>query len=333
MIKLGIRSEMMKKKLLFLLMCMLVISVISFSIASAVSKEENSDDKIKIVTSFYPIYNLTINIAEGVDNVEVVNLTSYESGCLHDYQLTTSDMKRLENADVFIMNGGGMEGFLDDVLEAYPNIDIVDSSRGIKLLEAAKDNHGHEDHEDHEDNEHSHHEYNAHIWMSMDNYIRQIENVKEDLSQLDPDNKTIYANNSNQYINEIKELQMEYEKRLSKYRDIPVIIFHDAFTYLAHEQELNVVYTVDMDENTYFSAGEISEIIDIINKYQVNILLTEAQYSESIAETIANESSSQVYIIDTVVTGGNSKEGYISAMSQNLDILERVYEENRSYYE
>jgi zinc transport system substrate-binding protein len=107
----------MKKKLVILLSIMLVIILGSSLVVAFAKKETRQKDKLTIVTSFYPMYLLTQNIVDGL-NVEVINLTDYKVGCLHDYQLTTLDMQKLNSADVFIMNGGGMENFAEDVLKA-----------------------------------------------------------------------------------------------------------------------------------------------------------------------------------------------------------------------
>lgn len=318
----------MKKKLIFLLVCIILISASGWVVASTMSNEEN-DDSIKIVTSFYPMYLLANNIAQGAKGVEVVNLTNYETGCLHDYQLTTSDMKKLEGTDVFIMNGGGMESFLDDILGIYSNIEVIDSSEGISLLEAT-DYDRHEG--DHGDHDHSH-DYNAHIWMNMDSYIKQIENIQHGLSKIDKVNDEIYESNSKKYIREIRKVQSDYKTRLAEYKDIPLIIFHDAFAYLADEMGLNVVHIVNIDENTYLSAGQLGEVIDIINNYDVNILLTEAQYSVNIAKTIADETDTKVYIADSIVSGDYHNDAYIEAMMENLEVIERAFAENRGYNE
>lgn len=337
----------MKKKLLFILICMVFISLASFFIISAITKDEKSND-IKVVTSFYPIYTIAKNIVGDTDNIEVVNLTDYQTGCLHDYQVTTGDMRKLEDAEVLVINGGGMEGFLQNVLEFYPNIPIIDSSKGIALLESSDshdhdeedqeedDAHEHEDNEhgaqEHEDDDHSH-EYNAHIWLNMDYYIKQIKNVKEGLVDLDPSNGSIYESNSNKYIKEIRNLQSQYKSKLTKFKDVALIIFHDSFAYVADEFGLNMVHIVNVDENTYLSAGQISEIINKIEDYDVKILLSEAQYSVSIAKTIADETDARVYIIDSIVSGDNDKEAYIKGMAKNLEILENAFKKNWSFYE
>ena len=74
-------------------------------------------------------------------------MTKSQTGCLHDYQLTPQDLKTLENADILIINGAGMESFLDDIISQYPNLEIIDASSGLNLLE--DDIHSHDD--DHDD--------------------------------------------------------------------------------------------------------------------------------------------------------------------------------------
>ena len=103
------------------------------------NKSGNSKDKedsIKVVTSFYPMYLLASNVVKDIDNVELINMTNSATGCLHDYSLTTDNIKLLEDCDVFIINGAGMESFLDKVLEQKPDLKIIDASEGIELIKS-----------------------------------------------------------------------------------------------------------------------------------------------------------------------------------------------------
>ena len=72
-----------------------------------------------VVTSFYPIYLFALNLCDGLDDVAVHNLAAPGTGCLHDYQLQTRDMKQLAQADVFLINGAGMESYLPGVTDAF----------------------------------------------------------------------------------------------------------------------------------------------------------------------------------------------------------------------
>ncbi|MBR0059985.1 MAG: zinc ABC transporter substrate-binding protein, partial [Selenomonadaceae bacterium] len=114
------------KKILLLMLILLTMS--------GCGSEKKDDGNLKIVTSFYPIYLDVLNITRGVSGVEVVNLTPPQTGCLHDYQLTPEDMKTLETADIFVVNGLGMESFLDKVTEAHPNLKIINASDSPEIV-------------------------------------------------------------------------------------------------------------------------------------------------------------------------------------------------------
>lgn len=74
-----------------------------------------------------------------MEGVTLENLSEPQTGCLHDYQLTAADMKLLSKADVFIVNGGGIESFLSDVAESYPDLKIVQACDGIVYLSPQKE--------------------------------------------------------------------------------------------------------------------------------------------------------------------------------------------------
>ena len=86
---------------------------------------DEADDILTVVTSFYPMYIATLNIVDGVEGVRLENLSEPQTGCLHDFQLTPEDMKLLSTADVFVINGGGIESFMSDVAKAYPKLDVT----------------------------------------------------------------------------------------------------------------------------------------------------------------------------------------------------------------
>ena len=137
------------------------------------NKSGNSKDKedsIKVVTSFYPMYLLASNVVKDIDNVELINMTNSATGCLHDYSLTTDNIKLLEDCDVFIINGAGMESFLDKVLEQKPDLKIIDASEGIELIKSdyMDESHNHDHGHDHDE------EYNPHVWLSVENAIKQV---------------------------------------------------------------------------------------------------------------------------------------------------------------
>jgi zinc transport system substrate-binding protein len=329
----------MKKKLILLLSSMLIITISSVLITFLVNKEEENQESYTIVTSFYPMYVLAKNIIGDVEGINLVNLTDYQSGCLHDYQLTTADMKRLENADLFIMNGGGMENFIEEIVESYPELQVINASEGIQFL-ASEHDHDHDHDHDHEEDIHSEEvdsdghapeghaheeEFNAHVWLNMDYYRIQIENVKNGLIEYNQGHSDKFIYNAKEYDNKIVELKNKFQTTLGDISGNEVVIFHDAFAYLAEQLGLEVVYTINMDNETSLSAGEIALVVDEVKEHDIKVLFTEEQYSTNIAENIANETNAKVHVIDSIVQGSFDEDGYIDAMNYNLEVLKAAF--------
>ena len=135
------------------------------------------DGKLHLLATTYPVYLFTTAVTQGMEHVEVSLLVNQQTSCLHDYTLTVNDMKAIEGADVILMNGAGLEDFMDDALAAS-DAPVIDCSAGIELLPEL----GHEGH-DHDT------EYDPHIWMSYENAARMLETISAGLSELDPEHK------------------------------------------------------------------------------------------------------------------------------------------------
>lgn len=327
----------MKKKLLILFGIMVLFIIASTFIIKIAGKKDTSDsdqtdNKLKIVTTFYPVYMIGLNLADQIEDMEVSSLTKLNTGCLHDYQLTTEDMKLISSADILVINGGGMEGFLEDVTKNYPELTIIDASQGITMLSNVEGEFELEEANEEED----HGEYNPHVWLDPKLYIQQIENVRDGIinyiNEADSDTKTEVTEvtqsiqvNAQTYIQKITELDTEIDAIMQSSEQSlegqQAVIFHDSFAYLANRVGMKVAFTVPLDSDTSLSAGDIAEIIDEVKTDDIKYLFTEQQYSDSIAKQISAETGSSEYIIDSVVTGDGAKDSYLTAMTKNLNIL------------
>lgn len=354
----------MKRKLIFLGSVMLILSIISFGIVQAFSnKQPMKQEKVTIVTSFYPMYIIAMNLTEHMDNVEVVNLTDNNVGCLHDYQLTTKDMRTLNDADVLILNGGDMELFLEDVVTMYPSLEVIDASEHISLLEGIEHVHGEDMHaedphvdenvdieshdsstedahaeedsvkiediqtsseDSHNHEGHVHSDINGHVWLDMNRYLVQIETIANALSRYDLDNADLYLKNANIYMEKVSKLKDEFEETFSGLEGLEIVGFHGAFAYLADELSFEMIYSLDMDSDTVLSAGEIATVIEEVKEHKVKYLLAEDQYSKDIAKRIAEETNANVYLLETLVSGELNKDAYLTGMHKNLTTLKNM---------
>ena len=290
------------------------------------NKSGNSKDKedsIKVVTSFYPMYLLASNVVKDIDNVELINMTNSATGCLHDYSLTTDNIKLLEVCDVFIINGAGMESFLDKVLEQKPDLKIIDTSEGIELIksdyEEESDNHDHDHDHDHDE------EYNPHVWLSVENAIKQVENIENKLIEYNSINKDKYSQNAREYIEQLSNLDNKIHSELDNIKNKNIVTFHEAFPYFAKEYGLNIVGVVQREAGSEPSAKELQETIEKIKKLDVKAICVEPQYSTKAAETISKETNVKVYTLDPIVTEESKNSSYIDIMNKNLETLKEAF--------
>jgi zinc transport system substrate-binding protein len=291
-----------------------LLTLILLFLLSACQQNSIDDSKFNIVTSFYPMYVLTLNVADGASNVTVSNLTAQTTGCLHDYQITTTDMIKLGHADVLVANGDGMESFIDKAVSTYKDLKVINASDGI--LDSID-----KEHDDSEDDEH---EINSHYWVSICLYIKQVENVARELSKIDPDNAEIYKENASNYIKKLTDLKNKMHEELDKIKNKKIVTFHEAFEFFADEFGLDIVSVIEREPGTYPSSRDVAEIIDEVKQKDVKAIFAEPQYSRTAADTIARETKVNVYSLDPLVTGEMSKDAYINAMNNNLEVLKEA---------
>ena len=291
------------------LISLLLLVIMCFMALGCDSKQAEKKD-FTIVTSFYPMYIDVINITKDVEGVKVINMTKPQTGCLHDYQLTTEDMKTLEQADVFVANGAGMESFLDKATKQNKNMKVVEASN-YKDINFIKD--GDED--------------NPHVWMSVTYAIAQVKAVTAALCEADPAHKDAYRKNALDYCMKLEKLKKEMHEELDDLPHKDIVTFHEAFPYLAKEFKLNIVSVIEREPGTEPTPQELETTIAKVNTLPVKVLFTEPQYSPAAAETIAKETGAKIYQLDPVVTGEANLEAmdaYINAMKKNMNILKEA---------
>lgn len=303
----------MKKNII----CFFAVLTAIISLTGCAKVSENDVDSLNIVTSFYPMYIATSNIIDGADNVTLKSLASPDVGCLHDYQLTVNDMITLEKADVFVINGGGMESFLDKAVSNYPELKVIDAFIYDENYDTEDDNVL----EDATHNEEHEHDLNAHIWVSVSLYIEQIEKISEQLMIIDPGNAEIYKKNTKIYVEKLEALKKEMHLKLDTLEKRNIITFHEAFYYFAKEFNLNVIDVIEREPGTSPSAGELVDIIKKIKSEDVNAIFVEPQYSKTAADTISSETGIKVFELDPIVSGNFEKNAYEDKMKKNLDVL------------
>lgn len=259
-----------------------------------------------VVTSFYPVWIITLNLTEGIDELDVVNLTESAGGCLHDYSLQPSDKVALSGADALLINGAGMESFLPVVLRDLPDLPVIDASSGIALLET-----------DEED------EFNSHIWLDPQNVIRMAANLAEGLISRFPSCEDRLRANLLSYQERIEGLRTAMRMELGEAALSDVLIFHEALPYFAQACDLPVLATVCKEPEDDLSASQLARILELIRSGGPLPVILKSTEPDRASEVLVAETGAPVCELDTLVSGPAAPplDYYETVMLHNLETV------------
>ena len=292
--------------------CVFLVLCVLFLNACTGNDPELQKKETTVATSFYPVYIFTLNLLNGIEELNVKCMAEQSVGCLHDYTLTAKDAKLLNDAQVLVINGAGMENFLQDAFESAENLSVIDSSKNIELI--CKEEHHHEE------DDHHHHE-NSHIWLSVGNAKKQVENIKNGLLNEFPQHKSKIEENYSEYINRLNVLEEERKRVLSIAKDLNTISFHGAFEYLALDLGFDISVTIESDEGYEPSAKELANLSNKIQNDNIKALFVDPNYSGSSAEILKRETNTEIYVINPVISGVEKLTAYEDIMKDNYSII------------
>jgi zinc transport system substrate-binding protein len=256
----------------------------------------------RVVASFYPIYIAVLNVVGSEPGVEVVSMARVTSGCLHDYQMTPEDMVTLSKAQAFVVNGAGMESFLDRAVRQSPGLVVIDASAGITPIRTGGAN-------------------NPHVWVSPSLHRRQVRAIAEGLAAADPGRAGVYRRNAAAYDLKLEQLIERMQAALKTVKSRDILTLHEAFPYFASEFGLNVVAVIEREPGSEPGARERVETLRVIRKTGVRAVFVEPQYPSKTAGMLAHEAGVAVHVLDPVVTGPAEAEAYLRIMESNLKAL------------
>ena len=286
----------------------LILSLVSILFYFSSVKAE-----IKVVTSIKPIHSLVSYIMDGVGSPDLI-VDGYNSP--HGFSLKPSHAKMLQEADIVIYVGEGVEEFLEKPLESIANNAVkfeLLSQSGIKKLKFRERNifEGHDDHDDHDHDkkakkdddhddhghdDHGHGEFDPHIWLDPMNAKIIVKKVTNQLSKLDKENSSVYKSNSKKALKEIDQLIKEVKSDINK--DAKVVVFHDAYQYFEKRFKVNIIGALTVNTDVLPGAEQLAEIREVIEHEKVTCVLSEPQFNPDIVETIAKDTNINMGVLD-----------------------------------
>lgn len=316
-------------------------------------KEQNTEEnkKISVVATIFPQYDFVRQIAG--DNVELKMLLKPGEET-HSYEPTPQDIIAIQNSDLFIYVGGENDAWVEDILESMPDngrttlklVDCVDTVEE-EHVEGMKEERGH-DHDDHDEDDaeheedeadheehgqedtHSVHEIDEHVWTSPVNAVKIVEQIKEELCELDPENASVYEENAEAYVEQLKELDQEFQD-VADHSKRKLTIFGDRFPFRYFAEEYDLDYYAAFSgcaSDTEPSAATMAFLINKVQDENIKTVLKMELSNENIAKAIAEATNADVKEFYSChnLTAEQFADGetYLSLMEKNVETLREV---------
>lgn len=313
--------------LIFLLLLFLASCGVDKGDEEALPGTGDVDGKVSVVTSMFPLYEFAKEV--GGDNADVVLLLP-PGLSPHSFEPTPKDIKTIEDADIFVFNGAGMEPWVEDILSGIDNRDliVVDSSAGVNTLTVMEEHH-HDDeaeeghhHDEGEEDEGHHHAggVDPHFWLDFDNAMVQVKNILDAYVEADPDNKAIYEERAKIYTDKLTALDERYREALSSCDGGDMISSgHFAFGYTARRYGFNHRSAFDLSHDKEPSPREISEMINIIREKKIEYIFAEELMDPKLARTLKEETGAEILVVNPA---GNISQEALKSGTTFIDIME-----------
>ena len=279
----------------------LLAAIMAFALLSGCSKTEYA----QVAATTLPVYQFATALCQGTD-ITVARLVTESVSCLHDYSLNVSQVRSLESAQLVIISGAGLEGFMEDLLDGADN--VIDSSVGIDLLSCQDE---HDEHAGH------HHEADSHIWLAPANAKIMASNICDGLCAQFPQQAETIRANLIELHQQLNALQAYGETQLQTLASRDLLTFHDGFAYFAQAFDLTILEAIEEESGSEASAQELIHLIDLVESHRLPAIFTESNGSASAAAVIARETGISTFALDMAMAG----EDYFEAMYHNIDII------------
>ena len=295
--------------------------------AAGSTTENTESDKLQVVTTFYPMYDFTKQVAQ--DDAEVSMLL--EAGMeVHSFEPSSQMIAEIQDADVFIYNSPEMETWVPDVLASIDTSDmvVICASDAITLLEYEGEAHAH-DHESEEEGANAGHSHTVdpHVWLDPVLAQTEVSTIADGLAEADPDNAEDYLENAGIYNGKLNELDEAYRAAFEGTENRTFVTQHAAFAYLAARYDLNQISVTGLNAEVEPSAAALSTLSDYVKANNISHIYFENNASSQTAETLAEEVGVELAVLSPLegITEEDQESGsdYISVMLDNLEALKQ----------
>jgi ABC-type Zn uptake system ZnuABC Zn-binding protein ZnuA len=301
----------MLKKLLALALA-LGLALALVGCGAAEEEADQADGAFTVAATTYPVYLFAQEVTKDVPDVALTLVIDQEVSCLHDYTLSVNNMKALEDADLILLNGAGLEDTMEDALASLSNTPQIDCAQGIDLLTTDEG------------------EADPHIWLDPMRAGQMVEAIAQGLSQADPDHADVYTANAAAAVQTLSAGYQDLKDQLSGLTCRDLITFHDGFAYFAQAFDLTILRAIEEEAGSEASAKEVAEITALVQENDLPAIFTERNGSDATAQLIARETGASIGELNLMMSRQEGDEtgidGYLALLQGNIDALREVLE-------
>jgi ABC-type Zn uptake system ZnuABC Zn-binding protein ZnuA len=313
----------------------IVFLILMVSCRPVTSQEVTANQALPVLASTPFLADITQNVAG--DRLVVESLIPLGVDP-HVFEPTPQDVAKISNSKVLVINGAGFEEFLDNLIQhTQGERFLIEASHGLTMREFHDDEHEdsdiHEDENDHDEekyeDEHGHdHEGDPHFWLNPLFTIHYVENIRDGLSEVDPEGRDIYAENAAAYIARLQDLDnwiMEEISQVPPERRL-LVTNHDSFGYFADRYGFEVIGTIipSVHSGASPSPQELTRLVEQIRSTGAPAIFLETGTNPRLAEQIARETGSILappLYSHSPSTASGQAPGYISMMEYNTRVV------------
>jgi zinc/manganese transport system substrate-binding protein len=268
---------------------------------------EGDSAGVSVSASTTELADIAANVAD--EGAEVTGILPRNADA-HEFEPQPSDAESVADADLVLQSGGDIDLWLDEVVESSgtdaPVLNMIDS---VRTIEGTGEEEG---------------DVDPHWWQDPANAIIATEQIRDRLSELDPEGRDVYEENAGAYIERLRELDRRIADCMS---EVPaeqrkLVTSHDALGYFAERYDVEVVGAIipALTTQAQPSAGETAELVELIEAENVNAVFPEAGVSAALEESVAEETGAEIggeLWADTLGPEGSSGATYLEAMAHN----------------
>ncbi len=302
----------MNKKRSFSVFPILSMTITFFTIA-LFSLQAHADKKFRVVTTFTIIQDMAQNVAGDAAIVESITKPGAE---IHDYQPTPKDIIKAKRADLILWNGLNLERWFERFFENMQDIPVAVITEGITPLPIREGPYNQNP--------------NPHAWMSPNNALIYIENIRKALVKNDPKNADTYNRNAKIYADKIAKLDAPLRERLSRIPENErwLVTSEGAFSYLTQDYGFKEVYLWPINAEAQGTPQQVRRVIDTMVKHKIPVVFSESTVSDKPAKQVSKETGARyggVLYVDSLSTAKGPVPTYIDLLNMTVDTIAKGF--------